>query len=71
MPPLRDFRIEFNFGKKLVIIVIYILNIDRINYLNLQLNDKLQSERGFPGGSVIKNPPACRTWGLPCIGKIP
>ena len=42
-----------------------------MNYLNLQLNDKLQSERGFPGGSVIKNPPACITQGLPCVRKIP
>ena len=53
------------------IIVIYIVDIDRMNYLNLQLNDKLQSERGFPGGSVIKNPPACITQGLPCVRKIP
>ena len=41
-----------------------------MNYLNLQLNDKLQSERGFPGGSVIKNPLARRTQGLPCVRKI-
>lgn len=36
-PPLRDFRMEFNFEKKLFILLLLfiIANIDRMSYLNL------------------------------------
>lgn len=36
-PPLRDFRMEFNFEKKLFILLLLFItaNIDRMSYLNL------------------------------------